>query len=250
MVQEAPVPAREFEGREVNELSFSQFNLEFGDLKALDYFDDGSFYLLSAPGHAIGHLNALARTTENTFISFAADTIHHISELRPHIGSHLPQSVQMPDCCCAGAALHKIHPANGFSKGPEYYYHATLGHPHSTPDEVPFHTVSQSPSGEALSVNLQEARDTIRAVQKFDSDPNVFCGGGPWQKHLSHTRVFSSECKWLERKGTMTVFARVGGICRACGFENCISVLQVKQTGRVMYVSMNITGCISCIVRL
>ncbi|KAF7592336.1 hypothetical protein BBP40_000392 [Aspergillus hancockii] len=43
VVRDAPVLAREFEEREVKELGVDQFNLEIGSLKALDYFNDGSF---------------------------------------------------------------------------------------------------------------------------------------------------------------------------------------------------------------
>ncbi|KAJ5435851.1 hypothetical protein N7445_006736 [Penicillium cf. griseofulvum] len=172
-VQESPVLEREFAGRDVEELALSRFDLEIGGLKALDYFGDGSFYLLSAPGHATGHLNALARTTEDTFVYFAGDTTHHLSELRPHSGSRLPELVHMPGHSCPGAAFHAIHPASDFSRVAEYY-RTPLRYPSRTPDEVPFHTVSQKPTGESLSLNLQEARDTIEAVQRLDSDPNVF----------------------------------------------------------------------------
>ncbi|KAL3450817.1 hypothetical protein BJX65DRAFT_252375 [Aspergillus insuetus] len=172
---DSPILSREFACREVTKLSASQFNLDIGGLKALDYFGDGSFYLLSAPGHAVGHLNALARTTENTFIYLAGDSIHHLSELRPHPASHLPQSV--PLCgrghCCSGATFHAIHPLSDITTVPEHYYEP-LGHPESTPDTAPFFTVSQKPTGETLAINIEEARDTIKAVQRFDADENVF----------------------------------------------------------------------------
>ncbi|RAH40080.1 uncharacterized protein BO95DRAFT_436999 [Aspergillus brunneoviolaceus CBS 621.78] len=70
-VKAAPVVVREFLGRKVEGLTPSQFDLEIGGLKALDYFGDGNLYLLSAPGHALGHLKALSRTTEDTFIYLA-----------------------------------------------------------------------------------------------------------------------------------------------------------------------------------
>ncbi|KAM5476938.1 hypothetical protein MauCBS54593_000209 [Microsporum audouinii] len=44
------------------EISFDD-GLEIGRFRAMDFFGDGSFYLLDAPGHAEGHLCALARTT-------------------------------------------------------------------------------------------------------------------------------------------------------------------------------------------
>ncbi|KAF7979826.1 hypothetical protein HWV62_40906 [Athelia sp. TMB] len=45
--------------------------------KAIDYFGDGSFYLIDAPGHSAGHLCALARTGPNQFVLLAADCCHH-----------------------------------------------------------------------------------------------------------------------------------------------------------------------------
>jgi glyoxylase-like metal-dependent hydrolase (beta-lactamase superfamily II) len=172
---DSPTLSREFAGREVTELSVSQFNLDIGGLKALDHFSDGSFYLLSAPGHAIGHLNALARTTENTFIYLAGDSIHHLSELRPHPASHLPQSVPLRGRghCCSGAAFHAIHPLSDITTVPKHY-HEALGYPNSTPDTSPFFTVSQKPTGETLASNIADARATIKAVQRFDADENVF----------------------------------------------------------------------------
>jgi hypothetical protein len=162
---DSPILSREFDGREVTELSLAEFNLEIGGLKALDYFGDGSFYLLSAPGHAIGHLNALARTTANTFIYLAGDSVHHLSELRPHGTNHLPQSVPLPGRghCCSGASFHAIHPLSDITTVPEHY-HDPLDYPNSTPDTAPFFTVSQKPTGETLASNIDDARDTIKAV--------------------------------------------------------------------------------------
>ncbi|KAF9261631.1 Metallo-hydrolase/oxidoreductase [Marasmius fiardii PR-910] len=43
----------------------------------IDYFKDGSLYLLDAPGHIPGHLNALVRVAPNSFILLAADCCHN-----------------------------------------------------------------------------------------------------------------------------------------------------------------------------
>ncbi|KAF2106191.1 metallo-beta-lactamase superfamily protein [Lophiotrema nucula] len=169
---EAPVLSREFEGREVTELDFSPTDLEIGGLKAIDYFGDGSFYFLSAPGHAIGHLNALARTTEGTFIYMGADSFHHSSMLRPHAGFRLPTDVRLPSLCCAGEAFNAIHPLSNLDEHPEYYQSA-LQHPSNDKNETPFHTISQTPEGQSLAVDIQTARNVIGAVQKFDADENV-----------------------------------------------------------------------------
>ncbi|OLN89020.1 hypothetical protein CCHL11_06077 [Colletotrichum chlorophyti] len=171
--ENSQILAREFEEREVRELDFGGSDLRIGGLRALDFFGDGSFYLLSAPGHAVGHINALARTSEDSFIFFAGDSFHHGSVLRPHSGAPLPDQVRVPGLCCSGRTLHTIHPATA---SPE-----TLGHygkvfeqMGSDPDRVPFHVIPETPSGESLlAVDLHEARETVSAIQKFDSSPDV-----------------------------------------------------------------------------
>ncbi|KAL1904510.1 hypothetical protein Sste5344_009798 [Sporothrix stenoceras] len=72
----------DWKDRELLELSFDS-DLRVGQFKAIDYFNDGSLYLLDAPGHAIGHTCALARVTngdsqtQDTFVFMAGDTCHH-----------------------------------------------------------------------------------------------------------------------------------------------------------------------------
>ena len=48
--QESPILERDYEGRELKELSFEESDLKLGKLRAVDYFGDGSFYLLDTPG--------------------------------------------------------------------------------------------------------------------------------------------------------------------------------------------------------
>ena len=45
--------------------------------KAYDYFGDGSFYLLDAPGHMVGHQMSFARTGENEWVIMGGDCCHH-----------------------------------------------------------------------------------------------------------------------------------------------------------------------------
>ncbi|KAJ6512906.1 beta-lactamase-like protein [Mycena sanguinolenta] len=73
----------DFAGRTVQKIDFSTANLTFSGMKAIDYFGDGSFYLLNTPGHLPGHLSALARVTPTTFISLGGDAFHHVGEARP-----------------------------------------------------------------------------------------------------------------------------------------------------------------------
>jgi glyoxylase-like metal-dependent hydrolase (beta-lactamase superfamily II) len=45
--------------------------------KAYDYFRDGSFYLLDAPGHMAGHQMGLARTGQQEWVLMGGDCCHH-----------------------------------------------------------------------------------------------------------------------------------------------------------------------------
>ncbi|KAJ7642755.1 beta-lactamase-like protein [Mycena polygramma] len=73
----------DFAGHQVTKIDFAAANLTFSGLKAIDYFGDGSFYLLNTPGHMLGHLTALARVTPTTFIALGGDTFHNAGEARP-----------------------------------------------------------------------------------------------------------------------------------------------------------------------
>ncbi|KAJ7696604.1 beta-lactamase-like protein [Mycena rosella] len=79
----------DFAGHDVRKLSFE---LTFRGLKAIDYFGDGSLYLLDTPGHLPGHLSALARVTPSSFVLLGGDAFHHPGQLRPrpHLQRHFP----------------------------------------------------------------------------------------------------------------------------------------------------------------
>ena len=70
--------------------------LTIADLLAIDVFSDGSFYLLSTPGHVPAHLCALARTgsglspSTSEFILLAADAFDNSGQIRP--SPHVPLS--------------------------------------------------------------------------------------------------------------------------------------------------------------
>lgn len=166
--------AREFEGREVRELEFNT-GMSIGGFDSIDYFGDGSFFSLLAPGHSIGHLNALARTTENTYIYCSGDSFHHSSILRPHAGARLPSDIDLPGgLCCSGKALHKIHPLSDDGKNIQHYGHA-FEHLGNNPDDTPFCTIPKTPSGQPiLALDLKQSRGTVQKVQKFDACGDIF----------------------------------------------------------------------------
>ncbi|OAL74813.1 hypothetical protein A7D00_0408 [Trichophyton violaceum] len=82
-------------GRVVREISFDNYP-SIGRFRAMDYFDNGSFYLLDAPGHAQGYLCALARATADphSLIIMGADACHHPGVLRSSSYLPLPVSVK------------------------------------------------------------------------------------------------------------------------------------------------------------
>lgn len=46
--------------------------------RALDFYNDGSLYIVDAPGHMAGHINVLARTSaDGAWVYLAGDSAHH-----------------------------------------------------------------------------------------------------------------------------------------------------------------------------
>ncbi|KAJ7258722.1 beta-lactamase-like protein [Mycena haematopus] len=82
-VPTAALQASDFAGHNVTKVDFASSKLSFAGLKAVDYFGDGSLYLLDTPGHLPGHLTALARVTPSSFLVLGGDTYHHAGQARP-----------------------------------------------------------------------------------------------------------------------------------------------------------------------
>lgn len=102
--------------RHVIEIDFgdSKQTTKVADFPAYDFFGDGSFYLLDTPGHAIGHMGALARTTTSppTFIFLGGDLSHHGGQLRPSKYLHIPAELSGPSgdagMPCRGSSFEKL----------------------------------------------------------------------------------------------------------------------------------------------
>ncbi|KAJ5521066.1 hypothetical protein N7463_001519, partial [Penicillium fimorum] len=129
--KDSPILENDYEGRRLIELDFSDECIKIGGMNAYDYFGDGSFYLLDAPGHAIGHLCGLVRTTTipDTFIFLAGDAVHHAAELRP--SEHLPipnaisphpiDSLVSTGSFCPGHILEDLQISRGLSPGTPFF---------------------------------------------------------------------------------------------------------------------------------
>lgn len=85
-----------YSGRNLREISFKgSQTTRIGRLPAFDYFGDGNLYLLDSPGHAVGHLCGLVRTTHgpDTFILLDGDVCHYAGIFRPSRYLPVPESI-------------------------------------------------------------------------------------------------------------------------------------------------------------
>ncbi|KAG7094419.1 hypothetical protein E1B28_008019 [Marasmius oreades] len=94
-VPDAVLLDSDFAGRQVEELSFTDSSLKVAGHSAIDFFKDGSLYIIDMPGHCPGHIVALARVKPDSFILFGGDTCHHQGQIRPN--EHIHRSYPCPD---------------------------------------------------------------------------------------------------------------------------------------------------------
>ncbi|KAH7927167.1 hypothetical protein BV22DRAFT_1032176 [Leucogyrophana mollusca] len=145
----------DFTGRTVTELSFESSGLSIGGYEALDYFDDGSLYILNVPGHFPGHIAALARVTPTTFILCAGDTCHHPGQLRPTAAHHR----HFP---CPGALIAESKAAFA----PQFTVDGDL-ESRSTP-------LLSIPTGPSFYVDRDTSQASLEKLEVFDAHPDVF----------------------------------------------------------------------------
>ncbi|KAJ9664946.1 hypothetical protein H2201_004998 [Coniosporium apollinis] len=153
---ESGIKEADWAGRTLHELSFSASSLRVGRFDALDYFGDGSFYLLHTPGHAVGHLSGLARVTtspKDTFILMGGDICHHAAEFRPTPSLPLPATLSpspVPSfgSICSGALFQSIHPRKSATE--------------------PFYEMA-----EGMAQDAEKAEWSVQGVEEFDAAEEV-----------------------------------------------------------------------------
>ncbi|KAH7109887.1 beta-lactamase-like protein [Dendryphion nanum] len=115
-VQTAPLHEGSLDGRNVHELDFVDCP-EVAGFPAVDYFKDRSLYILNSPGHALGHISALVRTSESTFIFLGGDICHFGGSFRPTPFNPMPSLLSSSEvgrgsntsasiCCTQFTACH------------------------------------------------------------------------------------------------------------------------------------------------
>lgn len=141
--------------RIVREIDFGSTDLRVGPFNAFDYFSDGSFYLLDAPGHATGHMCALARTTADppSFVFMGADACHHPGVLRPSQYLPLPQPTPSEHLNSYGGCPGDLLMQLGTWKSPN----------------EPFFEVARGP----LFPDHPAAMETVAKILELDAADNV-----------------------------------------------------------------------------
>ncbi|EXJ76460.1 uncharacterized protein A1O5_00968 [Cladophialophora psammophila CBS 110553] len=154
----SPIRQKDLNGRRLREINFDgPETVQVGEMRAMDYFGDGSFYLLDTPGHAVGHLGGLVRTTSNpeTFAFLGGDLTHHGGELRP--SKHLSFASAAASIGAENVGNHtatvEILESLQTSRG---------------------RNVSQSFFDPVITSDFNEALRTIAHAQEADGQDNVF----------------------------------------------------------------------------
>lgn len=155
-------------------------------MPAIDYFGDGSLFFLDAPGHAVGHINALARTSTNpdTFIYMGGDSFHHCATLRPNEYTPLPKSIEVPNLNpfpCPGELFHSFHPC------------AAEG----TANNSPFVIVGEK----SPAIDLAAARAVVDKIKAFDADENILVIAAHDWSLFEVLELFPSSANDWKRKG-------------------------------------------------
>jgi glyoxylase-like metal-dependent hydrolase (beta-lactamase superfamily II) len=109
---------RAWQDRELYEIDFEgDKGLKIGRFQAYDFYGDGSFYLLNSPGHEVGHMSALARTTADppSFLLLGGEIARRCGEFRPSPDTPLPAMISPSPfshmkTACPGKIFVAIHP--------------------------------------------------------------------------------------------------------------------------------------------
>ncbi|KAJ7226991.1 hypothetical protein GGX14DRAFT_627744 [Mycena pura] len=152
--------ASDFTGHRLITLDFSDSSVEIGGLKAIDYFGDGSFYILDVPGHQAGHVCALARVAPTNFVLMGADACHHVGELRPTSQLH----ARFP-CPGALAAATRVSVS---------YTHFPTSGPSPVFDLAARTTPLLSIPDGGVTDDLATAHESLRKLADFDANADVF----------------------------------------------------------------------------
>ncbi|KAL6360005.1 hypothetical protein LRP88_05701 [Fusarium phalaenopsidis] len=156
----SPVHESAFQGRTVREVDFDG-HAKVAGYEARDYFGDGSLFLLNTPGHAIGHLSTLVRTTRDTFVFLGGDICHFGGAFRPNEHTRMPAQLKREEVALPPSAPELVSCAQYLS------CHPNPDRATSTPYYQPC-----SRSG-SWYVDPPEAHKSVNALMSLDTDDKV-----------------------------------------------------------------------------
>ena len=143
-----------YRGRRVQEVNLATSTTNIGGFRAVDFFNDGSFWLLEAPGHTDHHLCALCRTTENSWLLLGGDACHNVAQLRPSRFRPLPDNISVDML--------------GEPQPPERYGHAQIPRPVQPAKEDSLYGLAPG-----MHEDLKEAEQTVEKLKAFDGRDDV-----------------------------------------------------------------------------
>ncbi|KAK4239314.1 beta-lactamase-like protein [Achaetomium macrosporum] len=210
---QSPLLESDFANRELIELDFSESSgssvsnskhkykpLSIGRFPALDYFGDGSFYLLDSPGHTFGHLSALAGVGPSSFVFLGGDAFHHVALIRPSQYLPLPDTITTDPFAPAAADCHS-------SSCPGALFDALLSES-GRPACGPFYQPAVQPPFHA---DVDALRRTQEKVQELDAHENILVAGAQDESLLD----FLDKADMFPR-GKMNAFEEKGWVRLVC----------------------------------
>lgn len=203
--QSSSILESDYEDRELIELSFTS-GLKIGGLEALDYFGDGSLYFLNSPGHAHGHICALARVTAGppSFILMGGDAWHHCGEIRPSPVMPLPSNIEPCPCECTAreirVALIRSLPevaSMSMSSCPGAVFGPILR------DEDPSKPIYRPAAQKIVQMHQdpEEAVRTIEKLQQADAHENIMMVAAHDESLLGIVDLFPTKANDFMQRG-------------------------------------------------
>jgi len=213
---QSPIQQSDYEGRELVEVNFENEDkgIKIGRFNALDYFSDGSFYLLDAPGHAVGHLCGLARTSstsspdkKDTFILMGADSCHHGGVMRPTEYLPIPSSISPnplrlgANTPCPGAIFEQFQESRG-RQPTEPFFVIVEGGAHADVPETQrtLEKLQEADASDDVLVVLAHDDSLLDVVEFFPKSANEWKAKGWGEKgRWAFLKFFSDAVEGLQK---------------------------------------------------
>lgn len=172
---DSPIDSRALAGRTVTEIAFGGTGIDIAGFGAHDFFGDGSFYLLDTPGHCLGHMCGLVRTTggtDSTFVLLGGDICHFPGVTRPNTELPLPGIIPDRVLLAKGGYFPSPCPCSLFT---DHHPALTSGcdadRNSFDPKTTPFYAISNDPA--SAYTDPAVAQQSADKLILLDASPDV-----------------------------------------------------------------------------